>query len=131
MPIPLRSDDAYVGYENWFGAVTSTFTDTDLSGDFDSSVSSLTIQPRIGLIRNRWQFWVGGMYLDTEEDHSGTIILPIPGIPPVPCSVELEGSDKWNTAVGIGHTFSTKAHISFEVGFGDRDHTLFNFTFRF
>lgn len=119
------------GSRDWFGAVTTTFTDTDLSGSFDSSVQSLSIQPRLGLIRDKWQFWVGGMYLDTEEDHSGTISLPIPGIPPVPFSIELEGSDKWNTAVGIGHTFSAKAHLSFEVGFGDRDHTLFNFTYRF
>lgn len=119
------------GSPNWFGAVTTTFTDADLNGDFDSSVSSLSIQPRLGLVRDKWQFWVGGMYLDTEEDHSGTIVLPIPGIPPVPFSVELEGSDKWNTAVGVAHAFSTKAHLSLEIGFGDRDHTLFNFTYRF
>lgn len=121
------------GSPNWFGSVTTTYTDTDLSGDFDSSVSTLTIQPRLGLVRDKWQFWVGGMYLDTEEDHSGTIVLPIPGvpIPPIPFSVELEGSDKWNTAVGVSHVFSPKAHLSLEIGFGDRDHTLFNFTYRF
>lgn len=119
------------GNENWFASATTTFTETDLSGDFDSSVQSLSIQPRVGLIRDKWQFWVGGMYLDTEEDHSGSIALPIPGIPPVPFAIELEGAEKWNTAVGVGHVFSPKAHLSFEVGFGDRDHTLFNFTYRF
>jgi hypothetical protein len=119
------------GNENWFGAVTTTYTETDLGGQFDSSVSSLAIQPRLGLVRSNWQAWIGGMYLDTEEDHSGTILLPIPGIPPVPFKVELEGSDKWNNAVGVGYTFSPKAHLTFEYGFGDRDHTLFNFTFRF
>ena len=119
------------GSPNWFSSITTTYTDTDLSGDFDSSVNTLTIQPRLGLVRDKWQFWVGGMYLDTEEDHSGSIILPIPGVPPVPFSVELEGSEKWNTAVGISHVFSPRAHLSLEIGFGDRDHTLFNYTVRF
>lgn len=119
------------GSRTWFGAVNTTWTDTDLGGQFDSSVSSLSIQPRLGLVRDRWQFWVGGMFLDTEEDHSGTIMLPIPGVPPVPFNVELESADKWNTAVGVGHTFSPKAHLSLEIGFGNRDHTLFNYTYRF
>lgn len=119
------------GSDKWFASATTTYTDASLSGDFDSSVQSLSVQPRLGLIRDKWQFWVGGMYLDTEEDHSGIIVLPVPGIPPVPFSVELEGVDKWNTAVGVGHVFSAKAQLSFEVGFGDRDHTLFNFTYRF
>jgi len=119
------------GSESWFGAVTTTWTEADLGGQFDSSVSSLAIQPRLGLVRDNWQFWVGGMYLDTEEDHSGTIDLQIPGIPPVPFKVELEGSDKWNNAVGVGYTFSPKAHLTFEYGFGDREHTLFNYTLRF
>lgn len=119
------------GSENWFGAINTTLTDTDLSGNFDSSVSTLAIQPRLGLVRGGWVLWVGGMYLDIEEDHSGTISLPIPGVPPVPFEVELEGSDKWNTAVGVGHVFSPRAHLSLELGFGDREHTLFNFTVRF
>ena len=36
-----------------------------------------------------------------------------------------------NYAVGAGYIFSPKATISFEYGFGDRTHTLFNFTYRF
>jgi hypothetical protein len=111
--------------------VTTVWTEANLGGEFDSSVSSLAVQPRLGLIRDQWQFWVGGMYLDTEEDHSGTLTLPIPGVPPVAFNVELEGAKKWNNAVGLGYVFSPKAHLSLEVGFGDRDHTLFNFTYRF
>jgi hypothetical protein len=117
------------GGERWFTSVTTTWTDTDLSGDFESSVRTFTAQPRIGLIVNKWQFWVGGMYLDTDEKHVGTIELPFLG--PVPFEVELEGADKWNTAVGAGYVFSPKVTLYFEVGFGKRDHTLFNFTYRF
>ena len=117
------------GGERWFTSVTGTWADTNLSGDFDSSVESLSVQPRIGLVWDELAVWVGGMYLDTEEKHSGTFNLPFLG--PVPFAVELEGSDKWNTALGLGYTFSPKMHMSFEVGFGDREHTLFNFTYRF
>ncbi len=119
------------GTDRWFAALNSTWTDTSLNGAFDSSVSSFTMQPRIGLIKNKWTVWVGGMYLDTEEKHSGTIKLPVPGLPPIPFNVELATAEEWNYAVGIGHVFSPKAHISLELGFGDRDHTLFNFTYRF
>jgi hypothetical protein len=119
------------GTDRWFAALNNTWVDTNLSGDFDSSVRSFTAQPRIGLIFNQWTVWAGGLYLDTEETHRGTITLPIPGIPPVPFDVKLTGMDHWNYATGIAYVFSPKAHLSLEIGFGDRDHTLFNFTYRF
>jgi hypothetical protein len=117
------------GGENWFTSVTSTWTDTSLSGDFDSSVKSFTAQPRIGLLRGKWAAWVGGLYIDTTEKHSGSIDLPVLG--PVPFAVELESANKWNYAVGAGYSFSPKAMLYLELGFGKRDHTLFNFTYRF
>lgn len=117
------------GGEHWFTTLTTVWTDASLSGDFDSSISSFTAQPRIGLIKDQWTFWLGGMYLDTEEDHSGSLALP--GLGEIPFAVVLEGSSKWNTAVGVGHAFSPKATLYLELGFGDRDHTLFNFTYRF
>ena len=117
------------GGERWFTSVTATWTGTDLSGDFDSSVNSFTAQPRVGLLFDKWTFWIGGMYLDTQEKHSGTVQLPVLGS--IPFEVELEGSNKWNTAVGAGYVFSPKAMLYFEYGFGNRDHTLFNFTYRF
>jgi len=117
------------GGDRWFGSVTSTWTDTSLNGDFDSSVKSFTAQPRVGLLWEKWAFWVGGMYLDTQEDHSGVVSLPVLG--PIPFAVELESDSKWNTSVGAGYAFSTRANLYLELGFGDRDHTLFNFTYRF
>ena len=119
------------GTDRWFVALNNTWTDANLSGDFDSSVSAYTAQPRIGLIKNKWTFYVGGMYLDTEEKHNGTIDLQIPGFPPVNFAVELESAEKWNYAVGAMHVFSPKAQVLLEIGFGDRDHTLLNFTYRF
>ena len=121
------------GTENWFGAVNTTWTKANLSGDYDSSVKTWTIQPRVGLIRNQWTVWVGGMWLDTQESHKGEFNLELPGIPPIPLEfdVDLETADRWNYAAGIGYIFSPKATIRFEYGFGDRTHTLFNFTYRF
>lgn len=117
------------GGERFFGSLTATWTDTSLSGDFESSVSSFTAQPRLGLVMNQTSFWVGGMYLDTDEKHAGVIELPFLGT--VPFGVELESAEKWNYVLGIGHTFSPKATVSLELGLGKRDHTLFNFTYRF
>lgn len=119
------------GTDRWFVALNNTWTDTSLGGNFDSDVSAFISQPRLGLIRNKWTFWVGGMYLDTNEKHSGSVDLPIPGLPPVPFRVELSSMDAWNYAVGAGHVFSPKATLYLEYGFGDRKHTLFNFTYRF
>lgn len=117
------------GTETWFTSVTTTFTKTSTSGDLDSSVASTSVQPRIGLLRSNWRFWLGAMYLDTDETHSGVFDLPFIG--PVPFEVELVTKDNWNYGVGAGYVFSDRANLSLELGFGDRTHTLFNFNVRF
>jgi hypothetical protein len=117
------------GTENWFTSLTSTWTSTSTSGDFNSTVDSFTTQPRIGLIRNGWRFWVGGMYLDTDEKHTGVFDLAFIG--PIPFAVELTTKDRWNYTAGVGYVFSDRADLSFEYGFGNRTHTLFNMNYRF
>jgi len=119
------------GTKKWFAALNNTWTNTNVSGDFDSSARSFTIQPRLGVIVNDWTLWGGGMWLDTTEKHKGEISLGVPGLPPVPFNVELETAKKWNYAVGVGKMFGKWAMMYFELGFGDRKHTLFNFTYRF
>jgi len=117
------------GGDSWFTSLTTTFTKTSTSGDLDSTVKSTTVQPRIGLLRNSWRFWVGGMYLDTDEKHSGVFELPFIG--DVPFAVELVTKDSWNYTVGLGYVFNDRADLSFELGFGNRTHTLFNLNARF
>jgi hypothetical protein len=117
------------GTENWFTSVTTAWTTTNTSGDLKSSVSSTSVQPRIGLLRSNWRFWTGGMYLKTDEKHSGVFSLPVIG--DVPFEIELESKDKWNYAVGAGYAFNDRVNLSLELGFGNRTHTLFNFNVRF
>ncbi len=117
------------GTERWFTSLTTTFTKTSTSGDLESKVNSTSVQPRIGLLRENWRFWVGAMYLDTDETHSGVFELPFIG--PVPFDVELVTQDSWNYTLGAGYVFSDRADLSFEVGFGNRTHSLFNFNVRF
>lgn len=121
----------FYGTDRWFAALNNTWTDASVSGDFKSSVKSFSSQPRIGLVGGSWIGYIGAMYLDIEETHAGEINLGIPGAPTIPFAVELDTLEEWNYAVGMGYVFSPKAHLSFELGLGDRTHTLFNFTFRF
>jgi hypothetical protein len=116
------------GSETWFTSLTTAYTKTSTSGDLESTVNSLSVQPRIGLLRSNWRFWVGGMYLDTDEKHSGVFEFPFGD---VPFAVELATKDNWNYTAGAGYVFSDKANLSFELGFGNRTHTLFNFNYRF
>jgi len=117
------------GTQNWFTSVTTVFSKTNTSGDLSSKVKSTAIQPRIGLLRNGWRFWVGGMYLDTDEKHSGDFTLPFLGA--VPFEVELKTQDNWNYVVGAGYEFSDRFNLSFEAGFGNRTHSLLNLNTRF
>jgi len=117
------------GTENWFTSVTSTWTRTDSDSGFDSSIDSVAVQPRVGLLRNNWRFWLGGMYLKADEKHSGLFELPFIG--DVPFAVELETKDKWNYTAGAGYVFNDRANLSFELGFGQRQHFLVNMNVRF
>lgn len=117
------------GGETWFASATTAFTHTKTSGDLNSAVDSLSIQPRLGLLRNQWRFWAGTMYLDVDEKHSGTFQLP--GLGGVPFAVKLATKDNWNFSTGVGYVFNDRANLSFELGFGSRKHTLFNFNVRF
>ena len=117
------------GSERWFTSVTTAYTKTSVSGDLDSKVDTLSIQPRIGLVRNEWVFWAGGMYLDVDESHSGIFELPFIG--GVPFAVDLVTKDNWNYALGARYHFGDRASFSFEYGFGNRKHTLANLNVRF
>ena len=131
------------GGDKWFGSVTATFTDTSLGGDFNSSVSATTIQPRIGLrFGGHTEIWIGGYYIDAEETHSGTFSLdlgpiiappggPIPRPVDLDFDVELSQAEDFNFSVGTHMMLTDAWEATIEVGGGDRRTVLANLTYRF
>lgn len=126
-----------VGGDKWFASLTGTFTDTDLSGGFNSSVEATTIQPRIGVrASENTEVWIGGYFIDAEESHSGTILLDLgpagPGFPiPIGFAVDLSQQEDFNFSLGIHSMFSEHWEATVEVGGGDRNTVLGNLTYRF
>lgn len=117
------------GGEHWFASLTGTYADTDLKGDFDSSVESTTWQPRIGYVNGGWQYWIGGFYLDADEKHSGNFVFP--GLGVIPFEVELTEKDSFNLTAGVHTMLGDHVEISLELGGGDRTTTLLNLGWRF
>ena len=132
-----------VGGDRWFASVTGTTIDTNLDGDFKSSVEATTVQPRVGLrFGDHTEFWVGGYFLDAEEKHSGTLSLdlgpliappggPIPRPVDLDFAVDLSQEEDFNWSVGTHMMMSDAWEATVEVGAGDRRTVLANFTYRF
>ena len=138
-----------VGGERWFASVTGTFTDTNLSGDFNSSVEATTVQPRVGLrFGDHTEFWIGGYILDAEEKHSGVIDLDLGllATQPIPIgggqTVFLDGQDvafdvdlsqgkDSNVSFGTHMMFNDAWEATIEIGTGSRATALANITYRF
>jgi len=120
---------AAYGGEHWIAAVTGTYVDTDLHGDFNIRVHSTAWQPRVGWTFDPWTVWAGAMYLDVSEHIDGDIALGPLGT--VPFDVVLEQKKRWNPAVGARTALGDSFDLSFEVGGGGRTTTLLNLTYRF
>jgi hypothetical protein len=116
------------GGEHWFTSLTGTYAKSNLSGDFDSDVKSTTWQPRVGYRHGPWTFFVGGYYIDAEEEHSG--VFAFPGLGNVPFAVDLESDADFNYSAGVHFQITDGAETTLELGGGDRQTTLFNFTWR-
>jgi hypothetical protein len=130
------------GGDRWFVSLAGTFTDTDLGGDFDSSVKATIYQPRVGLrFGDHTEFWVGGYVLDAEEKHSGRVDLDLglvgAQLPPpidgqdVAFDVDLSQDEDFNWSVGTHMTWGEAWEATVEVGAGDRRTALANVTYRF
>ena len=131
-----------VGGDKWFASLTGTFTDTNLSGSFNSTVEATAIQPRIGIRASETtEVWIGGYFIDAEESHSGTINLDLglfvpPGVPPgtqipIVFAVDLSQQEDFNFSLGLHSMFSEHWEATVEVGGGDRNTVLANMTYRF
>lgn len=126
-----------VGGDKWFASLTGTFTDTSLSGSFNSTVEATAIQPRIGIrATESTEVWIGGYFIDAEESHSGTILLDLgilgPGVPiPIDFAVNLSQQEDFNFSLGLHTMFTEHWEATVEIGAGDRNTALANMTYRF
>jgi hypothetical protein len=142
--LPLPFDEIPVSYEGdvfgggatlvaggdlFFGSLTLTYSDADIGGEFNSSVESLAIQPRVGMRIDKWQLFVGGMFLKADESHSGTITIQFLGT--IPFEVDLSEEDRFNYGFGVHRDLGEHFEFTLDAGFGDREHFLANIGYRF
>lgn len=118
-----------IGGERWFGSLTGIYTDTNVSGDFDSQVTALVVTPKIGLHGDRGAFWVGAMYQEAEEEHAGTIALPLVGR--VGFDVKLAEEDSVNLLFGMAAGITEHLHVELEGGTLGRLSGSVGLTYRF
>ena len=117
------------GGKTWFVSLTSTFTKTNLSGDFSSKVKSFTLQPRVGYHSPRFEAFAGAMRLDAEESHQGAIEIPFLGF--IDFEVVLAEKEAWNANAGLKYNVSRHWSLLGEGGFGDRKTWLATLNYRF
>ena len=51
-----------------FASLSASFSETSLNGNFNSSIRSTTLQPRIGLRGDKFTYWVAALYLDSQQE---------------------------------------------------------------
>lgn len=120
---------AAVGGERWFASLTGIYTDTNLSGDFNSTVTALVVSPKVGLHGDRGAVWIGAMYQQAEEEHSGKITVPFVGA--VDFAVKLQEKDSTNFLVGMAAGLTEHWHLELEGGTAGRLSGSVGLTYRF
>ncbi|MFV2073663.1 MAG: hypothetical protein ACC742_13545 [Thermoanaerobaculales bacterium] len=141
--IPIRLNDIRIDYdgllygggvtlayggEDWFTSLTYDINKTNLDLT-DSSVSAWVLTPRVGLVFEGAAIWVGGMYQQADETHTGVFDMPYLGS--VPFRVELEQRDAWSYFVGMNAGLGEHLNLTLEGGFGPRKAALATLEYRF
>lgn len=121
-----------IANELFFGSLTATYTKTELRGGGNSSLTNISVEPRIGIHRRNYQLWIGGFYLKTDEKHAGTIPLSLGGPVPTPVTfdVTLEDERPLSPTIGGSYYFNKHFNVMLEAGFGDRKSFLASITYR-
>jgi len=122
------------GSDHFFGSLTAIATNTNLSGDFDSSASAFVLTPRLGIHNLGGALYAGAMYQRATEEHKGTINLPlVQGLPPIPVpfDIKLKQKDDWNWLAGAVVNLGPSWTLQGEAGFGNRDHVDIELCYRF
>lgn len=117
------------GYESFFGTFTAQYTSADLD-QIGSSVKALVLTPKVGMrLGAKAAAYVGAMYQEPEEKHSGTYLVP-PFPAPLDYSVTLTNADKWGYLAGVNYGFTEHWVATIEGGFGERTSLLAHLDYR-
>jgi len=120
---------AVLGTERVFGSLSAVWTKTSLSGDFDSSAKAFVLSPRAGVHGGRGSLWLGVMYQQADESHTGIVSIPFVGR--VPFSVSLSQENAWNGLIGMEAGLDEHWHMELEGGFGNRTSATATVAYRF
>jgi len=121
------------GYDPYFISLTAAFSNTKLDNS-ESSAKTWIFTPKVGITMNGWKIvnnlniWVGAMYQQSEEQHSGH--MNIFDSVNVQYDVTLQQKSAWNSMAGILLSFTSDLCLEFEKGIGDRKHTLASLIYR-
>jgi len=118
-----------IGNGRYFGSLTYSYTETDLGGDFESSVTAETWMPKVGLSGDRGSFWVGAFYLSADEHHVGSTTVPILGT--VGFDISLQEEEDLSYTIGGSVNWGERFTLTFEGGFSGRTTTLISAGWRF
>ncbi len=123
-----------LGHGSMFASLTSVLTGTKLS-ESSSSVSTVILTPKGGAVLRDLvfgqdlTFWLGAMYQDTDESHSGSYTFE--GLGEIGYQVELEDSHRWNYLAGLSTGIGSHLQLDLEGGFGRRIHAMGALGYRF
>jgi len=127
------------GKERLFGSLTATYSETNLDTTA-SSVYAWVFTPKAGIqLRGNTPtkglfVWIGAMYQQTDEEHSGCISLPpaISGfdIDAIEYKVVLEEKTPWNYLAGMCAAFTRRLQLELEGGLGNRKHATASLVYR-
>ncbi|WP_413586758.1 hypothetical protein [Bdellovibrio sp. HCB274] len=116
------------GYHNFFFAMPVTYVVTDTNVSTSNSYS-LNMIPRIGYNlqtprSGKFGFYVGGNYLDSHADLTGTFSLPMASSPighdvNVQYSIHEHATDRWNGVVGTNWEISDLWSVVLELGYSE------------
>jgi hypothetical protein len=118
-----------IGTQRYFGSLTYSYSESDLQGDFNSSIEAQVWLPKVGITGDRGAFWVGGFYLDSEEKHTGSLVVPVLGS--VAFDTTLAEEEALSYVVGGSINWGDHFTLTMEGGFSDRTTTLISGAWRF
>lgn len=129
-------------FNDWFFAAPLSYVVTNVNVS-DDNITAVSFIPRFGYNLHtarsgKFGFYIGGNYLDTQVNLTGTYSLPLAGDPNVGQDVDVRYKlsqhplDKWNALVGINWELSDLWSVVLEAGYSkNRENQTVNFSYRF